>query len=252
MSDESPARAFDDVERGTLHGAPRQVLRWGVIHSLGPLLRWRIEGLEHVPESGAVIVVSNHLANADPLLLAAAFPRALHFMAKKEAFEVPIIPHVIRRVGTFPVDRGKADRRAIRRAEATLAQGVAVGMFPEGTRSATRALSRAYPGAALLALRTGAPVLPVAITGSERLPGNGGKGRRKDGMPEPDPGHPGVLLRFGQPFDLPRELDGRRLRADEATDLMMAEIARLLPPVYRGVYAEAARGDAEEAANRER
>jgi 1-acyl-sn-glycerol-3-phosphate acyltransferase len=207
-----------------------------LIRLLTPTIRLTIEGLEHVPAKGPVIVVCNHVHNADPALVSIAFPRPLHFMAKKEAFAVPLLPRLMRLVGAFPVDRGKADRWAIRRAEATLAQGIAVGMFPEGTRSVVQSLQPAHPGAAMIALRTGAPVQPAAITGSERLPGNGSKSRPKH-VRAPEPDHAGVRVRFGPLFILPREIDGRKLTSRQATDLMMAEIARLLPPDYRGVYA---------------
>ena len=126
----------------------------------------------------------------------------------------------------------REDRKLIRRAEAALAQGIAVGMFPEGTRSVTGALQRAHPGAGLLALRSGAPVLPMVITGSELLPFNGKKGRRRGGPF-------GVQVRIGAPFTIPREANGRKVDAEAATDLMMARIAQMLPPEYRGEYANA-------------
>ena len=235
MSASNAKNDFADLARGTLRGGPFRLVRALLIGLLRPTIGLRMDGLEHVPAAGPLIVVCNHVHNSDPVLVSVAFPRPLHFMAKKEAFAVPVIPHIIRRVGAFPVDRGKGDRWAIRRAEATLAQGIAVGMFPEGTRSVVHALQPAHPGAAMIALRTGAPVLPAAITGSERLPFNGAKSRPK-GARAPEPGHKGVRVRFGAPFVLPREIDGRKLTTHEATDLMMAEVAHLLPPDYRGVY----------------
>ena len=240
----SPPLTFEALTGGTLRGRPFRVVRRILLALLVPILRLRIEGLEHVPKTGPVLVVANHLHNTDPVLVSVAFPRPLHYMAKQELFRIPVISAIIRRVGAFPVDRQKADRAAIRRAEATLRHGIAVGMFPEGTRSVTRALKRALPGAAMLALRSGAPVVPVAITGTERLPGNGAKARRRDGAPEPRPGHRGVRIRFGPPFTIPRDLDGEKLSLDAAADLLMAEIARMLPPDYRGVYAEAALSNA--------
>ncbi len=227
-----------DYRRRTLRGRPFRIVRRLLLAVLSPLLKLSIEGLEHVPPKGPVLVVANHLHNADPLLLSVAFPRPLHFMAKRELFAIPIVAPIIRAVGAFPIDRGKADRGALRRAEQTLAQGIAVGMFPEGTRSTTGSLRRAHPGAGLVALRSAAPVLPAVIFGSEVLPGNGarsrsGRTRRGDGA-----GRAGVHIRFGRPIDLTRTRAGGRVSVDEATERMMVELARLLPEEYRGEYAE--------------
>ncbi len=91
-----------------------------------------------------------------------------------------------------------------------------------------------------MALRTRVPILPLVITGSERLPGNGAKARREAGVVDPDPGHRGVRVRIGQPFHLPSPPGGGRLSSEAAIEVMMAEVAHLLPPAYRGVYADAA------------
>lgn len=227
-----------DLGRRTLRGRPFRVVRRVLVVLLSPLLKLSIEGLEHVPPTGPVLVVANHLHNADPVLLSVAFPRPLHFMAKRELFSVPVIAQIIRAVGAFPIDRGKADRGALRRAEQTLAQGIAVGMFPEGTRSATGTLRRAYPGAALVALRSGAPVLPAVIIGSERLPGNGVRSRHRRAERGDGPRRAGVRIRFGSPILLARDQSGGRISVDGATERMMVEVARLLPPEYRGDYAD--------------
>ncbi len=226
-----------DVERHTLRGHPRRIVRAALLAVVRPLLRLHLEHLERIPPTGPLIVYSNHLHNADPVLMVMAFPRPIHYMAKKEVFGVPVIRTIVRMVGAFPVDRGKADRSAIRRAEAALAAGVAVGMFPEGTRSETLALRQAHAGTGLLALRNDVPVMPVAITGTERLPFNGAKGRLQSQRRMPDPGHRGVRIVFGEPFRIPREIDGRRVTPDEATEMMMIKLAQMLPPDYRGVYA---------------
>lgn len=206
-----------DPTRGTLRGGPRTVVRAGLIGLAKPLVRLRIEGLEHVPAEGAVLVAANHLHNADPILLATAFPRVLYFMAKRELFGNALLGGIIHWAGAFPVDRGKADRSAIRHAEALLSAGQAVAMFPEGTRSRSGGLGPGQPGAGLILLRSGAPLLPAAIVGTERLPGG-----------------PGVTVRFGAPrMILPVEGSGR-LSSQEATDRIMSAIAELLPASYRG------------------
>lgn len=234
-------RAHDvvDIERRTLRGRSRRIVRLFVLALVRLIAGVRLQHVERVPESGGILVVANHMHNADPVLLNAAYPRPLHFMAKKEVFTNPILRFFLRAGGAFPVDRGKSDRAAVRRAQATLAAGVALGMFPEGTRSAARSLQKAHSGAGMMALLNGVPVQPVAITGTERLPLNGSKGKLAAGMVTPDPGHKGIRILFGEPFVIPRQIDGRKVTTDEATEIIMIEIARLLPPPYRGVYAEA-------------
>ncbi len=228
-----------NYEKHTLRGLPRKIVRATVLAICRVLVRLRIDGMGNVPASGAVLVVSNHLHNIDPVLTIAAFPRPVHYMAKKEAYNVPVLKQLMNFVGAFPVDRGKGDRSAIRRAEGALAQGIPVGMFPEGTRSITRSLQQAHSGAGMIALKSGVPVIPLVITGSEALPFNGKKGKiqARSKMPEHD--HNGVRLFFGEPFVVPRIVGERKIRTDEATEIIMIEIARLLPADYRGVYAEA-------------
>lgn len=204
-----------DLVRGTLRDRPRTIVRAGLIALAKPLARLRIEGLENVPREGPVLVAANHLHNADPVLLAMAFPRVLYFMAKRELFGNRAFGGLIHWAGAFPVDRGKADRAAIRHAEALLAAGHAVAMFPEGTRSRTGRLGAGQPGAGLILVRSGAPLLPAAITGTDRLPGG-----------------PGVTVRFGTPRTILPEGGASRLSSQEATDRIMAAIAELLPPSY--------------------
>ncbi len=226
-----------DLEHGTIRGRARRIVRRTILSLFFLLFRMRLKHVDRVPAEGGLIVVANHLHNADPILLNASVPRPIHFMAKKEAFEQPVLPWILRWTGAFPVDRGKSDRGAIRRALAILENGIAIGMFPEGTRSKVFAMQKAHAGVGLLALTSGAAVLPVAITGTERLPLNGAKGRAEGDLAR-DPGHSGVQILFGEPFHVPREIDGRKVAANEAAEIIMMAIARLLPPEYRGVYAQ--------------
>lgn len=228
-----------DLERGTLRGPLRRAVRRVLLTLIRLPLGFKLSGVEMVPTNEAVLVVSNHLHNADPVLLEIAYPRPLHFMAKKEAFSSPVFRFFLRIGGAFPVDRGRADRSAIKAAQQRLAAGIAVAIYPEGTRSPVRALQQAHGGAGMLAMVSNAPVQPVVITGSEKLPLNGSKGKLAPGMVAPDPGHSGVRILFGEPFRIPREIDGRKVTSDEATEIIMVEIARLLPEGYRGVYADA-------------
>ncbi len=201
------------------------------------LLGLHIEGLEHVPAKGPALMVANHLHNADPVLLMAAFPRPIRFMAKKELFGVPVIGWFVRQVGAFPVDRSSPvhEVRTLHQAEQLLTNGMIVGIFAEGTRSVTGGLQEAHPGVAMLALHSGAPILPTAIFGTEVLPFNGQKGRHRG------KGRPRVTVCIGPPFHLrPIAAPHRHREFVERTDVIMVEIAQLLPPQYRGIYAERA------------
>jgi len=203
-----------------------------VLSLLGPLISLRLIGVENVPHEGALLVTSNHLSNADPIILEAAFPRPLFFVGKSELFRNPFFRWVLHRFGGIPVERGTPDRAAIRRARAVLDQGIALGIYPEGVRSKTVALVKGLPGAGLIALQSNAPVLPVAVWGTEFFPVNGDlPPRRPKNLPR------GVTVRFGLPFHVPERVDGKRVTAEEATRLIMVRIAELLPERYHGVYA---------------
>ncbi|MFC1947520.1 lysophospholipid acyltransferase family protein [Chloroflexota bacterium] len=187
---------------------------------------WRTEGLENVPQKGAVLIVSNHLSNADPPLVSVTLNRNTLFMAKEELFKNPILGYFMFGFGAFPVHRGQLDRKALRHAEKILSENQILAMFPEATRSKDAKLRTAYPGSALIAERNNVPIVPVAITGTEKLAGWSWLYHR----------YP-ILIRFGQPFNLPQS-DAKRTRdtLDESTRIIMEQIAALLPVKYRGVY----------------
>lgn len=189
--------------------------------------RWHVCGARRMPASGPLIVVSNHLNLADPPLLAASLPRRIHFMAKQELFDVPVGGFFVGLFGAFPVRRFEADLKALRTAQRLLEAGEVVGMFPEGHRSEAASMIRAHPGTALLALRSGAPVLPVAITGTE-----GVRSWRILLL------RPRITVAVGEPFVLLREGRVTSERVAEATDEIMRRIASLLPISYQGVYSE--------------
>jgi len=188
--------------------------------------RWQVRGRDNVPSSGPLIVVANHLNLADPPLLSASIPRRIVFMAKKEAFRSPLLGPLVRGWRAFPVQRGQLDREALHRAQQMLRQGLAMGMFPEGSRSIMAEMQPAYPGTSLIALRSGAPVLPVGITGTEKLRGRFWLLRR-----------PRITVNIGKTLNLP-PTDGKLTKTELAlaTDLIMARIAELLPQSYRGAY----------------
>ena len=199
------------------------------------LLVARIEvvGREKMPRQGALILVSNHLNNADPPVLGIISPRRLVFMAKHEALRWPIVGLFIRLGAAFPVRRFEADIGALRRASLVLREGEVLAMFPEGTRSKEGRLGDAYPGTALVALRSGSPILPIGVTGTEgisvsRVLRDAVRRRRAH-----------VRVVIGDPFFLPPV---SRITAEEVarcTDVIMSRIAFLLPSSYRGQYDQA-------------
>jgi 1-acyl-sn-glycerol-3-phosphate acyltransferase len=189
--------------------------------------RWRVEGKENVPPKGGVLVVANHLNFNDPPLLGVSLGRRVTFMAKEELFRFRPLGYFLSGLGSFPVHRGKLDRKAIRQSEKVLAEGGALVMFPEATRSRKAQLQPAFPGSALIASRQTVPILPVGIFGTERLKGLWFWRR------------PRITVNIGPTFSLPKA--GSKLTRDELaehTELIMRRIAGLLPPQYRGVYGE--------------
>ncbi len=189
----------------------------------------RIEGIENVPRDGAFILVANHCSQADPPLLGWAtghqIRRVVHFMAKDEMHHWPIIGWLADRSGVFWVRRGEGDRAAQRQALELLAEGKPIGIFPEGTRSRDGRMREGRSGAALLAIRSGAPIVPVGIAGSHRLfPGDSRLPRRSR-----------LTFRIGEPFRLGHQPAGRIDRDELAagTARIMASIAELLPASQR-------------------
>jgi cytidylate kinase len=181
---------------------------------------WRLEGhgMEHVPASGPVLLVSNHSSVLDPALVGGVAPRQLTFLAKAELFAVPGFGRFIRALNAWPVRREGADAAALRTALRALEQGSALLVFPEGTRGEEGRLREPKPGAALLAGLSGAPVVPVLVRGSGAA---WPRGRR---LPRPAK----VVVAFGPPLRFGRPTGaGRKDYYDSVSRDMMAAIARL-------------------------
>lgn len=200
--------------------------------------RVSIEGaLDEIPAEGPLIIAANHASNLDvPMVGSWLIPRLgrrIHWLGKKELFDWPLIGWAARNGGVHPVDRGAADVDAFRLAQRILDEGHVLFVFPEGTRSPDGALQEARDGVALLALRTGAQIVPIGIGGAHRV---WPKGQR---LPHPG-GH--VTVRVGRPFRaadaLPPGTD-RKSAKGLATTLIMRRIAALLPLAQRGVYGDA-------------
>ncbi len=189
--------------------------------------RHEVIGLENVPKAGPYLVVTNHLGLADPVVILAALPVKSRVLAGSTWRIHPLFGPLLSSMGAIWVRRGEVDRLALRQAAEVLQQGGILGLAPEGTRSRTGGLQKGKTGAAYLAARSGALILPVAVTGTERFFRDLLRLRR-----------PAVTTVIGAPFRLPPSDD--RLRSQDLetyTDLIMLQLARLLPERYRGVYA---------------
>ncbi|MFQ5408199.1 MAG: lysophospholipid acyltransferase family protein [Anaerolineales bacterium] len=200
----------------------RALLTFSLRQILRPIVRFEGHGVEHVPRDGPLVLVSNHLSNYDVILMEFVLPRANYYMAKIEIFSNPLLGWVYRRLGAFPVERGAKDAWAMRYALFVLESGKMIGMFPEGTRSKEGRLKPGKTGAARLAIESGAPVVPMAIYGTENIL-------------RPWYRRPTVHIAIGEPLHV-----AARESPMELTDRIMYAIAALLPKPYRGVYAQPA------------
>ncbi|GAB4474634.1 MAG: lysophospholipid acyltransferase family protein [Elainellaceae cyanobacterium] len=146
------------------------LFKWSVV---APMLRFyfrgRVYGMENVPRRGPLIVVANHASDFDPPLLSCCVRRPVSYMAKEELFRVPVLKQAIALYGAYPVRRGSADRSAIRAALHQLEQGWAVGVFLSGTRTPDGRIPEAKLGAAMIASKVQAPLLPVSLWGTEAI-----------------------------------------------------------------------------------
>jgi 1-acyl-sn-glycerol-3-phosphate acyltransferase len=185
---------------------------------------WHITGRENIPKKGRVILVANHMTFGEPCIAVLLLARESRFAAKEGFFKNPILRWIMTSFGTFPVYQGRADRDTLRKMEEFLSNGLALGIFPEGTRSQHDALIPAFNGAALISRRTDSQIIPLGIHGTEKMRGMSWYFKR-----------PKIEINFGKPFKLPPK-DGKVDREAD-TKLIMQRVAELLPPEFRGVYA---------------
>jgi 1-acyl-sn-glycerol-3-phosphate acyltransferase len=186
------------------------------------LVPWRLEGAVNVPRRGGYILVANHINWKDPPWIEFALGRAIRYMGKSELFETPFIGYILRAIGAFPVRRGEADRGALQMALKVLAAEQPLGFFPEGHRSESGQLIRGRPGVAYVAMRSGAPIVPLAVSGTPRA--RLGVFWRRD-----------VLLRVGERFQV-SDLGVKPDDPQAVSDAIMRRVAALLPHEQRGVY----------------
>jgi len=184
-----------------------------------------VSGRENVPLEGPLLVVSNHLNNADPPIVGAGIARRrIRWMAKIELFKLPL-GLIIRLWGAFPVRRFDADLAAMLNAERILKRGGVIGMFPEGTRSRTGYMGPPHPGTAMIALRSGATIVPCAITGTERLRNPLIVFRR-----------PRFTFTIGEPIPVTAVRRPTEQQVGELTDRIYAAIKAMLPESYHPPY----------------
>lgn len=176
----------------------------------------KVQGLTNIPKRKPFILCSNHINWMDPLTIGTTLPASyrIHFMAKQEIFQNFITSLFFRKLGAFPVKRDNADLIAIKTAYQLLNDGQVLGLFPEGSRSKTGKLQKAYHGAALIAVRSGVPLVPIAISGPYRL-------------------FKPVNLYIGEPFVLPPLVydnrEEKKKHLEEMSETIMFKIKELLP-----------------------
>lgn len=189
----------------------------------------QVDGLENIPKTGPAILMINHIAFIDSIVTLHSTPRNIVPLAKIEVYEYPVVGIFPRLWEVIPVKREGVDRHAIRQALEVLAAGEIILLAPEGTRGP--ALQQGKEGVAYLAHRSGAPIIPVGITGSKGFPAVRFLNKRWK--------KPGAHVRFGRPVYVNQETrENRRPDLRKITDEAMYVLASLLPPEVRGVYSD--------------
>jgi len=131
--------------------------------------RMKVEGFENIPQSGGLIIASNHVSYLDPAVLVASLNRKIYFIAKKEVFKNTFVSFILKNLNAFSVDRENVDMLAFKKAINILREEKVLGIFPEGTRSSNGELQELKLGAIKIAMKTGVPILPVGITGTHKI-----------------------------------------------------------------------------------
>jgi 1-acyl-sn-glycerol-3-phosphate acyltransferase len=180
------------------------LFKWSIVNpTLQVYLRGRTYGAENVPQQGPLVVVSNHASDFDPPILSCCVGRPVAYMAKEELFNIPILGQAIQVYGAYPVSRGAADRSAIRSALQYLENGWATGVFLEGTRTPDGRITDPKLGAALIAAKAKAPLLPVSLWGTHKI------FKKGSAIPLPVP----ITVRIGEVIAAPSSTNRDELQA---------------------------------------
>jgi len=214
-----------DKKRFYFHATPWRKFLVGLVRTFFiPIMELEVQGLENFPREGPAIVACNHVTNFDPFPMQFSLPRPIFYMGKEQLFRNALTDALFRSVGAFPVGRDKKDQWAYNHALKVLAHGQTLGMFPEGTRSHGHGLIVARTGVARLSLQTNSPIVPMAMTGSDKFFRFFPRRTRVT-----------VIL-------LPPILPRPEETAIALTDRVMFSLAAALPPEMRGVYADVPKG----------
>jgi 1-acyl-sn-glycerol-3-phosphate acyltransferase len=190
------------------------VVRFFLHYFFKIIFRCKIIGENNIPTNGGAIIASNHVSLFDPPVVGTAITRPVHFMAKEELFAIPLLGWIFRKLKSFPVRRATADRTAIRHAINLLENGEILGLFPEGTRSLTGKLGKPETGLAMIALKSGVPIIPTAVIGTNKV--------CKDGQFLPH-----FVVKFGNPITVIKGKADKETMEDLSNQIMK-EISLLL------------------------
>ena len=232
----TPPKPVTDVWRPELVRLPRltfarrafRVFGHGLMKLLAKIcLNVTVEGLENFPQKGPLLVVINHLGDADTPAIISKLPVPPDVLGKIELYDLPVLGKLIDWYGVIWLHRGRSDIRALRAALDGFAEGRIIAIAPEGRYSVTGALEEGSGGAAFLAYKSGAPILPIAVTGTENenVYGHLRRFRRAP-----------VHVKVGKIFRLSGQASARQEAVSQGTRQIMAELASLLPAKYRGEY----------------
>ena len=220
MAVEKTARRYPPLHRTLFH-----LVTSIIVFLLRTLAKLHVEGLENAPPEGRVIFVTNHLHHLD-VAAGATIPRPSWVLAAEKYENHLLFGPILRVAGAIFIDRGEPDRSALQQALNVLEDEHSLAIAVEGTRSSTGALAEGKLGTAYLATRSGAPVVPVVIWGTEEIIPAWKRLRRAD-----------VYVRYGQPLQFPRS-KARTPELARYTEEIMVTLARMLPEEYRGIYRE--------------